>query len=61
MTDQNTSPLMMTKLVAIGLILVGFLVAASGYRYDAPSGLFGGCVLLAIGVGLLVAKVVRRN
>ncbi|MHB2267079.1 hypothetical protein [Aliihoeflea sp. PC F10.4] len=61
MSQQSTSPLMVNKLIAIGLIIVGFLVAASGYRYDATAGLVGGCVLLAIGIGLLIAKVVRRN
>lgn len=53
--------IMANKLVAIGLMVIGFLVFASGYRYGSSLSVTVGCLLLAIGVILLILKIVRRN
>ncbi|UVK47512.1 hypothetical protein BPNPMPFG_003294 [Mesorhizobium sp. AR07] len=53
--------LLVNKLTAIVFIVLGFLVFASGYRHESPSGLIGGCLVLAIGIILLIRKIVRKN
>lgn len=57
----NSSSLLVNKMTAIVLVVIGFLILASGYRYGSPSSLVGGCILLAIGVILLITTVIRRN
>ncbi|MBN9067956.1 MAG: hypothetical protein ACTHJQ_04500 [Rhizobiaceae bacterium] len=59
--DENMRTLFTGKLIAIGLLIIGFLMFASGYRYGSPSSLVTGVLLFAIGIILLVLKVVRRN
>ncbi|MEQ1944066.1 hypothetical protein ABMA32_16750 [Mesorhizobium sp. VNQ89] len=49
------------KLVGVLCIILGFLVAASGYRSDAMLYMIAGVVILAIGIGILMSKVARRN
>ena len=53
--------MLVNKLVALVLIILGFLVLASSYRYENQLGTIGGVALLLIGIALLVLKVVRRN
>lgn len=53
--------MLVNKLVALVLIILGFLVLASGYRYENQLGTIGGALLLVLGIVLLVLKVVRRN
>jgi hypothetical protein len=53
--------MLVNKLVALVLIILGFLVLASSYRYENQLGTIGGLALLLIGIALLVLKVVRRN
>ena len=55
------SSLLVNKLLAIVLIILGFLILASGYRYGSPSSLIGGCLILVIGVILVIVKIARRN
>ncbi len=57
----NSSSLLVNKMTAIVLVVIGFLILASGYRYGSPSSLVGGCIVLAIGVILLITTVIRRN
>lgn len=57
----NSSSLLINKMTAIVLVVIGFLILASGYRYGSPSSLVGGCIVLAIGVILLITTVIRRN
>lgn len=57
----NSQSLLVNKVTAIVLVVFGFLILASGYRYGSPSSLAGGCLVLAIGVILLVLTVLRRN
>ncbi|TPM43490.1 hypothetical protein FJ951_21860 [Mesorhizobium sp. B2-2-3] len=59
--EGNTKALLANKLIAIGLLLIGFLIFASGYRYGSPSSIMVGCLLFAIGIILLVIKIARRN
>lgn len=49
------------KLLGLLCIVLGFLVAASGYRSDAMLYMIAGIVILAIGIGILFSKVSRRN
>ncbi len=49
------------KLLGLLCIVVGFLIAASGYRSDAFMYMIAGIVILAIGIGILLSKVSRRN
>jgi len=57
----NSGSLLVNKLTAIGFLVVGFLILASGYRYGSTSTLLGGCLILIIGVILLILKIARRN
>jgi uncharacterized membrane protein len=57
----KSQSLLVNKVTGIVLVVFGFLILASGYRYGSPSSLAGGCLVLAIGVVLLVLSVVRRN
>lgn len=59
--SDNTPSLLVNKLLAIFLIIIGFLAAASAYRYENTWGVIGGAVLLLAGIGLLAVKVIRRN
>lgn len=49
------------KLSGLIVIILGFLVAASGYRYGSTQYLTLGIALIAIGLVLLVLMIVRRN
>ncbi|MDX8533155.1 hypothetical protein RFM41_15100 [Mesorhizobium sp. VK25A] len=59
--DGTTKALLANKLIAIGLLVIGFLIFASGYRYGSPSSIVVGCLLVAIGIILLILKIARRN
>jgi hypothetical protein len=61
MAVEGLSSLLVNKLTAVGLLVVGFLILASGYRYGSLWTMLGGCLLLAIGIVLLVLKIARRN
>jgi hypothetical protein len=52
---------LMNKIIGIVFIIVGFLLAASGYRYGTTGTMVGGLVLIGIGVVLLILKIIRRN
>jgi hypothetical protein len=49
------------KLSGLIVIILGFLVTASGYRYGSTEYLTLGIALIAIGLVLLVLVIVRRN
>jgi len=53
--------MLVNKLTALALIIVGFLILASGYRYESFFGMLVGCLVLVTGIALLVLKIVRRN
>jgi hypothetical protein len=53
--------LLVSKLAAIVLVVLGFLILTSGYRYGSPSSMVGGCIVLAIGIILLILKIAGRN
>jgi hypothetical protein len=61
MAVNDSQSLLVNKLAAIALIALGFLVLASSYRSESLFGMFGGGLLLAVGVVLLVLKIFRRN
>lgn len=61
MAVNEPPPLLVNKLVAIALVVVGFLALASSYRYESLPGMLGGALLLAVGIVLLVLKIIRRN
>ena len=52
---------LVSKLGGVAFIILGFLLAAAGYRYGHASYIVGGIVLLAIGAFLLARKVIQRN
>ena len=58
---KERPPLLVTKLAATLILIIGFLVMASGYRYDSVMTAVGGAFLVAVGVLMLVMKIVRRN
>jgi hypothetical protein len=62
-TDMAVSfqSLLVNKVTAIALVVFGFLILATGYRYGSPSSLISGCLVLAAGVILMVLMVLRRN
>ncbi|WP_245417544.1 LPXTG cell wall anchor domain-containing protein [Aminobacter sp. AP02] len=51
----------MNKLTGLIAIIIGFLVAAEGYRSGSSWLIILGIVVLAVGLGLLLAKIARRN
>ncbi|WP_033053630.1 hypothetical protein [Sinorhizobium meliloti] len=53
--------LMKMKLIGFGSIIIGFLVAASGYRYGSLGIGLAGVGLLIIGIAFIVGHVLRRN
>jgi uncharacterized membrane protein len=57
----DSQSLLVNKVTALVLVVIGFLLLASGYRYGSPSSLVGGCLMLAIGVILLILTIIRRN
>lgn len=61
MAINGAAPLLVNKLAAIALVVLGFLILASSYRYESPFGMFGGGLLLALGIILIILKIVRRN
>ena len=62
MALENERPnFLVGKLSGLILIVVGFLLAASGYRAESTGYMVAGIIILAIGLGILVSKVIRRN
>ena len=59
--ESGNSNFLIGKLSGLILIIVGFLLAASGYRAESTGYIVGGIILLAIGIAILVGKVIRRN
>jgi len=59
--ENEKSSLLVSKLSGLILIIVGFLLVASGYRADSTGYAVGGIVLIGIGIAILISKVVRRN
>lgn len=57
----GSSSLLVNNMTAIVLIVLGFLILASGYRYGLPSSLIGGSFVLILGIVLMILKIVRRN
>jgi hypothetical protein len=53
--------LLMKKIGGLGLFLIGGLLAAHGGSEDRIWEVFLGLLVAAIGGGLLVAKIMRRN
>ncbi len=49
------------KLGGLIVIILGFLITASGYRYGSTEYLALGIALIVIGIVLLALMVVRRN
>jgi hypothetical protein len=56
----ETHPLI-NKLGALVAIIFGFLLAAEGYRSTSNWLIVAGVVFIAVGLVLLVLKIVRRN
>lgn len=54
-------PLGVKKLVALTVVILGFLILASGYRYGSFMTVAGGGLLVAIGLAILVVTIARRN
>lgn len=59
-TDSNL-PLGVKKLIALALIIVGFLLVAAGYRYAYFGTAIGGGLLIIVGIVLLAGKIASRN
>ena len=53
--------LLIGKLGGLIFIVLGFLLAASGYRGASTGYTAAGVLLIVIGIALLVWKTVRRN
>jgi hypothetical protein len=58
--DEIPRPLV-NKLGGLILIILGFLLATAGYRSGHAWYIAGGIVSLAVGLVLLVRKIVQRN
>ncbi|WP_157019359.1 hypothetical protein [Mesorhizobium xinjiangense] len=61
MTKEALSSLLANKLVALALVVLGFLILSSSYRYGSFIGFLGGCLVLVIGIILMAVKIGRRN
>jgi uncharacterized membrane protein len=57
----NSQSLLVNKVTSIVLVVIGFLILASGYRNESLSSMIGGCFVLVVGVLLLILTVLRRN
>ena len=53
--------LLLKKLGGLLLVIIGCILTATGVEYGAMALTAGGIVLLSIGLGLLVLKIIRRN
>jgi hypothetical protein len=60
-TNDEMRGSILAKLSGIVLVVLGFLVAAAGYRYGHSWYIGGGVALLALGVTFLVRKIINRN
>lgn len=59
-SGERTHP-MINKLGALIVLVFGFLLAAEGYRSGSTWLIVAGVAALAIGIVMLVMKIVRRN
>lgn len=59
-SGERTHP-MINKLGALIVLVFGFLLAAEGYRSESTWLIVAGVAALAIGIVMLVMKIVRRN
>ncbi|WP_331371290.1 hypothetical protein [Sinorhizobium chiapasense] len=59
--EEEKSNLFFGKVGGLIFVVIGFLLAASGYRYGAAGYMIAGIVFIAIGIMLLMGKVLRRN
>lgn len=59
-SGERVHPLM-NKLTGLIAIILGFLMAAEGYRSASNWLIFLGIVVLAVGLVLLALKIARRN
>jgi hypothetical protein len=53
--------LLLKKLGGLLLVIIGCILTATGVETGAMALTAGGIVLLSIGLGLLVLKIIRRN
>jgi len=58
--DEMRRPFV-SKLSGLFLIVLGFLLAAAGYRYGQAWYLGVGAVFLVLGLVLLMRKIINRN
>ncbi|MET0597222.1 MAG: hypothetical protein ABWZ57_05060 [Mesorhizobium sp.] len=62
MAEQDLKGRMLIgKLAGLALVIVGVLLAASGYRGGSPGYMAAGIALLVIGLIVLVRKILTRN
>ncbi len=62
MAEYDDKPqLLIKKLGGLVALILGFLIAASGYRYGYPGLVAVGIAFVVVGLVLLVLKIVRRN
>ncbi|MBZ9655978.1 hypothetical protein [Phyllobacterium lublinensis] len=59
--NGNNQVSLFKKLGGLIVIILGFLITASGYRYGSTEYLTLGIALIGIGLVLLVLMIVRRN
>ncbi|WEX86559.1 hypothetical protein PZN02_002858 [Sinorhizobium garamanticum] len=59
--EDEKSNLFIGKVGGLVFVVIGFLLAASGYRYGSAGYMVAGIVFIAIGIMLLTGKVLRRN
>ena len=58
---RSEIPPIVNKLAGLAVVIVGFLILASGYRYDSSITTIVGGLVLATGIVMLVLKIARRN
>jgi hypothetical protein len=62
MAKNGDNPIsLFKKLGGLIAIILGFLLAAAGYRYGSTEYLTMGIALIALGLVLIVLMIVRRN
>lgn len=60
-SDASTPTLLIKKLAGVFLLVIGFLLTATGMSTGYSGLTIIGWILLATGVVLLVMKILRRN